>query len=72
MIELIRTNDIVTISFITSLLKDAGLTVLVADHYMSAAEGSLGFLPRRILVARQQAQVAREIVRDAGLGAELK
>jgi len=71
MIELLRTNDVVTISFVTSLLKDAGITVMVTDEYMSVAEGSLGLLPRRILVAAQQAKKARQLVRDAGLGAEL-
>ena len=51
--ELVRTNDVVLISFIESLLNEAGLGYFVADRHMSAVEGSLGFLPRRILVIQE-------------------
>ena len=40
--ELLRTNDIVLISFVESLLKEAGITHFVADQNMSVIEGSLG------------------------------
>ena len=50
MVEIVRTNDLVLISVIESLLRAAGVGVFVADQHMSAVEGSLGFLPRRILV----------------------
>ncbi len=39
---------------------------------MSAVEGSLGFLPRRILVVEDDAPAARRLLRDAGLAAELR
>ena len=45
--ELIRTNDIVVISFAESLMRDAGIGFFVADGNMSIMEGSLGVLPRR-------------------------
>ncbi|MEQ9245481.1 MAG: DUF2007 domain-containing protein, partial [Nitratireductor sp.] len=48
MIELIRTNDPVVISFVESLLRDAGIAFFVADQNMSIMEGSLGILPRRV------------------------
>jgi hypothetical protein len=70
--ELVRTNDVVLISFIESLLDGAGLSYFVADRHMSAVEGSLGFLPRRIMVVEDDAPAARRLLRDAGLEAELR
>ena len=43
--ELLRTNDIVLISFVESLLKEAEIPHFVADQNMSVIEGSLGVLP---------------------------
>ena len=43
----------------------------VADSHMSAVEGSLGFLPRRILVDSDQHEQARRLLREAGLSREL-
>jgi hypothetical protein len=67
MIELIRTNDAVVISFIESLLRDAGIDYFVADRNMSIMEGSIGVLPRRVLVAEDQAEAARRLLADAGV-----
>jgi hypothetical protein len=62
----------VLISFIESLLDEAGLGYFVADRHMSAVEGSLGFLPRRILVVQEDREEARRLLSDAGLAAELR
>ncbi|MGK6313945.1 DUF2007 domain-containing protein [Neorhizobium sp. DT-125] len=70
--EIIRTNDVVTLSLAESLMKDAGIHCLIADQSMSVLEGSLGFLPRRFLVEEERAEEARRILKDAGLGAELR
>ncbi|WP_113554058.1 putative signal transducing protein [Hyphomicrobiales bacterium] len=70
--ELIRTNDAVVLSFAESLMKDAGIASLIADQGMSVLEGSLGLLPRRFLVAEEDADAARRILIDAGLEAELR
>ena len=70
--ELVRTNDLVLISFIESLLEQARLAYFVADRHMSAVEGSLGFLPRRILVAEDDLEAARKLLSEAGLAAELR
>jgi hypothetical protein len=72
MYELIRTNDAVLLSFAESLMKDAGIQCFVADQGMSILEGSLGMLPRRLLVDDEKAEKARRICVDAGLGAELR
>lgn len=71
MIELLRTNDMVLISVVEALLGDAGVYYFIADQNMSVTEGSLGFLPRRICVAEDQADRARRLLREAGFAAEL-
>ncbi|MEQ1937677.1 DUF2007 domain-containing protein [Mesorhizobium sp. CN5-321] len=72
MIELVRTNDPVIISFVESLMRDAGIGCLVADQNMSVMDGSLGILPRRILVESDRADEARRILTDAGIGQEMR
>jgi hypothetical protein len=72
MIELMRTNDLVLISFVEATLAGAGLRYFVADGYTSAMEGSLGFLPRRILVEEAGAAQARRLLIAAGLEHELR
>ena len=70
--ELVRTNDMVLVSEVVALLEGARIRHLVLDQNMSVLEGSLGVLPRRILVAAGQELVARQILEDAGLGKELR
>lgn len=72
MYELIRANDAELLSFAQSLLKDAGISCLIVDQSMSILEGSLGMLPRRLLVDADRADEARSLLRDAGLGEELR
>lgn len=72
MIELVRTNDAVVISFVESLMRDAGIPILVADQNMSILDGSLGILPRRILVDADDAARARRILADAGIAHEIR
>ena len=69
--ELMRTNDVVLISFVKSLLKDAGIDFLEVDHHMSILEGSLGVIPRRILVDSARFEQARQILMQADLASEL-
>lgn len=67
MIELLRTNDAVTVSFAEALLRDAGIPFQVLDRHMSIMEGSLGILPRRIAVAETDAAAARALLVAAGI-----
>ena len=69
--EIIRTNDLVLISFIESLLREAGIGFVVVDQNMSVLEGSLGILPRRILVDSAAIDEARGLLTEAGIGDEL-
>ncbi|MCO4318515.1 DUF2007 domain-containing protein [Phyllobacterium sp. 21LDTY02-6] len=72
MLEIMRTNDPVLISFVEALLKDANINFFVADANMSILEGSLGVLARRIMVEEANASEARQILTDAGIEQELR
>ncbi len=69
--ELLRTNDVVLISFVQSLLKEQEIEHMVLDQHMSILEGSVGAIPRRILVSSNHINMARTILREVGVGNEL-
>jgi hypothetical protein len=70
--ELLRTNDIVLVSAVEALLNGAAIHHLVLDQNMSVIEGSLGVLPRRLLVADDDLLAARRLLTEAGLAHELR
>lgn len=70
--EIVRTNDPVLVTAVEALLDGAGIAHLVLDRNMSVLEGSIGILPRRILVPDDQTEQARRLLQEAGLGHELK
>ena len=70
--ELVRTNNAVLITAIEALLKGAEIPHVVLDRHMSVLEGSLGILPRRILVDDENWDMARQLLEDAGLAHELR
>ena len=70
--ELVRTNDMVLVSAIGALLDGAKIPHMVLDQNMSVLEGSLGILPRRVLVPEDSVLAARRLLQDAGLGHELR
>ncbi|MCG7392370.1 DUF2007 domain-containing protein [Microvirga sp. ACRRW] len=72
MVEIVRTNDLVLIGFLQSLLENANIPVLVADMHVSAMEGMIGAFPRRLLVPNGDEVEARQLIRDAGLEGELR
>jgi len=63
--ELLRTNNFVYLSFAQAVLKDAGIDVLVFDSHMSVMEGSLGVLPRRLMVADDDLAHAKKVLAEA-------
>jgi Putative prokaryotic signal transducing protein len=71
LLELIRTNDIVLISRIEALLSEHDIGYFVADAFMSILEGSLGVIPRRIMVIAEDLPAARRHMEDIGLADEL-
>lgn len=70
MIELIRSNDPVLVSFVTSLLEDAKIAHSVADSHMSVIDGSINAVANRVMVADDRYDDARELLTDAGVSIE--
>jgi hypothetical protein len=48
------------------LLADAGITATVLDGHASAVEGSIGAIPRRLVVAEADEARARRVLTEAG------
>jgi hypothetical protein len=59
-------NDPVRLSFLTALLADAGIDAVLLDTHASVIEGSIGAIPRRLMVATDDEARARRVLRDAG------
>lgn len=66
MVELLRTNDVVRLSWLVALLADHGIEAIVLDSHTSTIEGSIGAIPRRLMVSEDQAWRARRLLADAG------
>ncbi|HET8728225.1 MAG TPA: DUF2007 domain-containing protein [Alphaproteobacteria bacterium] len=64
--ELLRTTDPVRLSWLTALLADAGIEALVLDTHTSILEGSIGAIPRRLMVDEGQWLRARRLLEEAG------
>jgi hypothetical protein len=67
MVELLRSNDLVLLSYVLHLLREAGITPHVFDQHTSAVEGSIGALPRRIMVDEDELARAQRIVGNIAL-----
>ncbi len=65
-VELLRTNDIVRLSFLGALLADAGIETVVLDTHTSVLEGSIGAIPRRLMVIGDDIVAARRVLDLAG------
>lgn len=65
--ELLRTTDPTVIAFATALLDGEGIATFQMDVHMSVLEGSIGILPRRVLVRDADLFLARAIMKDNGI-----
>lgn len=65
--ELLRTNDPTIIAFATALLDGEDIDCFVLDENISILEGSIGILPRRMMVADRDLDEARDVMRDNGI-----
>ena len=66
MVELLRTNDPVRLSWVMALLADADIESVVFDNHTSIVEGSIGALPRRLMVIADDLSCARYVLDSAG------
>lgn len=68
--ELLRTNDITLIPLVKTLLDAEGIDSFELDVNMSVLEGSIGILPRRLMVPTVFIDDARRILRENGVSFE--
>jgi hypothetical protein len=62
--ELLRTNDPTIIAFASALLQGEGINCFPMDVHMSVLEGSVGVLPRRVMVREVDLIRAERILQD--------
>lgn len=67
MVELLRTNDIVYLSFVRHLLSEEGIGHLVLDEYVSSVEGSINAIPRRVVVEENMLKLAQNLLGNHSL-----
>ena len=65
MVELLRTNDPVLLSWLTALLADSHIEAVIFDADTSIVEGSISAIPRRLMVADNDEAAARQIIAEA-------
>jgi len=63
--ELFRSNDAVRLSWAQALLREVGIDSLVLDHHTSLVEGSIGAIPRRLVVAERDHRRAHAVIAAA-------
>ena len=64
--ELFRSNDAVYLSFAQAVLKGEGIETLLFAAHMSVMDGSIGALPRRLMVVDDDRfERARQILAEA-------
>ena len=62
--ELLRTNDPTLIAFAQALLAGEDIACFEFDVHTSVLEGSIGILPRRLMVRTQDHFLASAVMRD--------
>jgi hypothetical protein len=65
--ELLRSTDPTIIAFATALLEGEDIEVFDLDVHMSILDGSLGILPRRLMVRDADLFIARAVLKDNGI-----
>ena len=65
MVELIRTNDPVLLSWLTAALAEARIEAIVLDVHTSILEGSVSAIPRRVMVDDNDLARAKRLVDEA-------
>ena len=64
---LISTTDPTVIAFAQALLEGEDIASFVLDVHMSVFEGSIGILPRRLMVRERDWVEARSVIRANGI-----
>ena len=64
--ELLRTNDPVRLSWLQALLAGSGIEAIILDTHTSIIEGSIGAIPRRLMVHEDDHRRAEAVLTAAG------
>ena len=65
--ELLSTNDITQFVYAESILNSNDIVSFTLDENISVLEGSIGILPRRLMVLENDYEQALELLEDFGL-----
>jgi len=65
MVEVLRSNDPVLLSFVTALFSDSDIEAIIFDTHTSILEGSIGAVPRRVMVIDEDAIQACRLLKEA-------
>jgi len=71
MTPILKTVNPVTLSFAEAVLKAAGIDCYIMDQHASIVDGSIGAIPRRMMVLEEDRRAAVIALEDAGLGDEV-
>jgi hypothetical protein len=63
--ELLRSNDLVHLSWAQAILAAEGIRCVLLDDHVSGVEGSIGAIPRRLMVEEHQLEQAQRLLREA-------
>ena len=65
--ELFSTNDITKFVYAETILNSNDIVFFTLDENISVLEGSIGILPRRLMVLENDYEQALELLEDFGL-----
>ena len=65
--ELFSTNDITKFIYAETILNSNDIISFALDEHISVLEGSIGILPRRLMVLENDYEQALELLEDFGL-----
>ena len=68
--ELFSTNDITKVVYAETILNSNGIVSFVLDMNTSVLEGSIGILPRRLMVLSVDYERASKLLNDFGFDLE--
>jgi hypothetical protein len=63
--ELLRSNDLVHLSWARAMLSAEGIDSVLLDDNISGVEGSIGAFPRRLMVAEELFDRAEQVLANA-------
>ena len=61
----LKTTDPVVLNYAANVLSQEGIETVVFDAHASVMDGSMGFMPRRLMVLDEDFPRAEKLLRDA-------